>query len=182
MQEREQEDPINTLPNDPDPSLSADDLQHVLGETVGKMKLLKDQLQLRLHLASMEAHDLRHDLLDSVEHLSQRFQELSKTFEGSLEKGQVQLHLGLMELKERWDITKEEAQKALTALSGDKQKALQFFQEARLQAKLGQSEAKDLLNEGQEELGKKKSEFSGQLTQALKRINGSVSDFLHQLS
>lgn len=180
MQNVEQ-DPLNTLPPDAPASLDSEEIQEVLGETISKMRLLKDQLQLRLHLASMEAQDLRHDLLDSVEHLSQRFQDLSKTFETSLEKGQVQLHLGLMEMKERWEITKEEAQKALTALSGDRQKALQFFQEARLQAKLGQLEAKEAMESGQEELGKKKADLTGHLSQALKRINGSVSDFLHQL-
>ncbi len=179
--QQDQYDPLNGLPPETDAFVQADDLQDMLGETMGKMKLLKDQLQLRLHLASMDAHDLRHDLVDSVEHLGQRFQDLSKVFEGSIEKGQVQLHLGLMDLKQRWDVTKEEAQKALTVLSEDKQKAIQYFQEVRLQAKLGGLEAKELAEEGQEDLAKKKNEVTSQLSQALKRINGSVSDFLHQL-
>jgi ABC-type transporter Mla subunit MlaD len=99
----------------------------------------------------------------------------------TVDQGQVQWHLGIMEAKDRWEKTREGASKALQILKEDQQKAEELFQELRLQAKLAKAETRDFLAENKQELNKNLKDISAQSVKALKRMNESIGDILHRL-
>jgi hypothetical protein len=176
--EHEQE-ALNTLPDDADVPT---DLRESIQDTADKLKTLGEKLRVKLHLAGMEAKDMKSDLFDTVDSLSRRLTDYAGTLEKTKESAEVQLHLGLMDAKTRWETTKEQAGKALSLFSEDKEKAKAFLQDLRVQAQLAKAETTDALQETKEELKDNLRDISRQGASALKRMNQSVGDFLHSLS
>lgn len=174
---------LNTLPNDLSNKASdlANGLVGTLEDTAARMRTLKDELAVRLNLAGKEVQDLRDDVLQSIDQLGNKLTHLAGSFDEKLESSQVQVHLGMMDAKERWDITREEAQKILNSLAGGNGKVVQLAQEVKLKARLAQLETKDFLSESKEGLSKNLQELSQQTSQALGRMSSSVSEFIHNL-
>jgi hypothetical protein len=177
---RLEEDPLNTLPSSA--SEFNGDLYVSLQDTADKLKSLRDRLKVKLHLVGMEAKDIKTDLEDSVDGLSRRLSDYAGTLEKTKESAEVQLHLGLMDAKKHWDITKENAEEVLGLMKEDKEKAKAFLQEMQLQAKLAQNEAKDSLHKTKEELSENFKEISKQGVIALKKMNHSIADLLQKLT
>lgn len=173
------QDHLNTLPDDAD--IPAD-LRESITDTAEKMKALGDKLRVKLHLAGMEAKDLKSELFDTVDGLSRRLSDYAGSLEKTKESAEVQLHLGLMDVRTRWEAALEQAGKALTILKEDKDKALAYLQDMRLQAHLAKAETSDALQETKSDLSDNFREISRQGATALKRMNKSVGDFLHTLS
>lgn len=180
---RKEGDPLNTFPEDLGNKASdiAEEWTERLEETAAKVLTLKDEMAVRLHLATREARDLREGLLQSVDKVGHMLSDMAKTVDKKLEASQLQLHLGVMEAKERWEITREEAERIIDVLKHDQSKAKQLLDEARLQARLAKLDTKEFLAESQQEIGKGLKELGQQSSQALKRINTSVSEFLGNL-
>jgi hypothetical protein len=176
-------DPLNTLPNNECVRTGEmfEDMKTSLGDTVGKLRTLRERLHLKLHLAGMEAKTFSDDLVHSVDDLEQRLEGYAKGFDKTLEQNQIQWHLGIMEAKERWEKTREGASKALQILKEDQKKAGQLFEELRLQAKLAKADTKDFLASNTQELSKNLKEINTQSVQALKRMNESIGELLHRL-
>ncbi len=176
--EHEQE-PLNTLPDDADVHT---DLRESIQDTADKLKSLGEKLRVKMHLAGMEAKDLKYELFDTVDNLSRRLNDYAGTLEKTKETAEVQLHLGLMDARTRWETAKEQAGKALSLIKEDKEKAKTFLQDMRVQAQLAKAETKDALQDTKAELSDNLREISRQGASALKRMNKSVGEFLHSLS
>lgn len=176
-------DPLNTLPNNDcvRTGEAFEDMKGSLRDAVSKLKTLRDRLQVKLHLAGMEAKTFGDELAHSVDDLSNRLEGYAKGLDRTVDQGQVQWHLGIMEAKDRWEKTREGASKALQILKEDQQKAEELFQELRLQAKLAKAETRDFLAENKQELNKNLKDISTQSVKALKRMNESIGDILHRL-
>jgi hypothetical protein len=177
MRHEQSEEVLNTLPDE-----NATDLQEAIQDTADKLKSLGEQLRVKLHLAGMEAKDLKSELFDSLEGLSHRLNDYAGTLEKTKESAEVQLHLGLMEARTRWDDTREQAGQLLKLFNEDKTKALAFLQDLRVQAQLAKAETTEALQDTKAELTDNLKEISRQGASALKRMNKSVGDFLHSLS
>jgi len=176
---RIEQDHFNTLPNEADIS---GDLLETIDDTTEKLKALGDHLRVKLHLAGMEAKELKGDLLDTVESLGRRLSDYAGTLGKTKDEAEVQMHLGLMEARKHWEITKEHAGQALELIKEDKDKAKAFLQQMRLQAQLAKAETKESLQNTRSELGDNFREISQQGSSALKKMNKSVGEFLQSLS
>ncbi|HYX31718.1 MAG TPA: hypothetical protein VE954_01300 [Oligoflexus sp.] len=172
-------DPLNTLPHE---SGLTGDLRESIQDTAEKLKSLGEQLRVKLHLAGMEVKDLKSDLVDTVDGLSRRLSDYASTLEKTKESAELQMHLGLMDARKIWEGAKEQADHALNAIKGDKDKALSFLQDMNLQAHLAKAETSDALEDTKTEVSDNLKEISRQGAAALKRMNKSVGDFLHSLS
>jgi hypothetical protein len=173
------QDPLNTLPDDAD---VATDLRESIQDTAEKLKTLGERLRVKLHLAGMEVKDMKSDLVETVDGLSRRLTDYAGTLEKTRETAEVQLHLGLMEARQRWEVAKDQAGHALKLMNEDKAKAKAFLQDMRVQAQLAKAETSDVLQETKTELSENFKEIRRQGAIALKRMNKSVGDFLHSLS
>jgi regulator of replication initiation timing len=172
-------EPLNTLPDDADvPS----DLRESIEDTAEKLKTLGEKLRVKLHLAGMEAKDLKSELFDTVDNLSRRLSDYAGSLGKTKESAEVQLHLGLMDVRTRWEAARVEANKALSLFKEDKEKARSFLQDMRVQAQLAKAETSDALQDTKAELSDNFKEISRQGASALKRMNKSVGEFLHSLS
>ncbi|WP_141734195.1 hypothetical protein [Oligoflexus tunisiensis] len=179
MRQEQSQEHLNTLP---DETLIPSDLRESIQDTADKLKALGDQLRIKLHLVGLEAKDLKSELFDSVDSLSRRLSDYAGTLEKTKESAEVQLHLGLMDARKRWDETLEQAGQALKLFQEDKSKALAFLQDMRVQAKLAQAETTEALQDTKSEWSDNLKEISRQGASALKRMNKSVGDFLQSLS
>jgi hypothetical protein len=173
------QEPLNTLPDDADVPA---DLRESMTDTAEKLKSLGEKLRVKLHLAGMEAKDLKSELFDTVDNLSRRLSDYAGTLEKTKESAEVQLHLGLMDARTRWESTKDQAGKALSLMKEDKEKAKAFLQDMRVQAQLAKAETSDALQDTKAELSDNFKEISRQGASALKRMNKSVGEFLQSLS
>ena len=178
MRVEHDQDPLNTLPD----SADIPDLRESIQDTADKLKTLSGKLRVKLHLAGMEVKDMKTDLAETVDGLSRRLHDYAGSLEKTKETAEVQLHLGLMDAKKHWEVTKEQADHALKLIKEDKEKAKAFLQDIRVQAKLAKAETSDSLHETKEELSQNFKEISRQGSSAIKRMNRSVGEFLHSLS
>lgn len=172
-------EPLNTLPDDADVPT---DLRESIEDTADKLKSLGEKLRVKLHLAGMEAKDLKSELFDTVDSLSRRLSDYAGSLEKTKESAEVQLHLGLMDVRTRWEAARDEANKALSLMKEDKEKAKSFLQDMRVQAQLAKAETSDALQDTKAELSDNFKEIRRQGASALKRMNKSVGEFLHSLS
>ncbi len=180
---RLEQDPLNTLPEETEirPEYTGE-FRETLEDTADKLKELRDHLKVKLHLAGMEAKEVQSDIIDSVDGLSRRLSDYAGSLGKTMDTAEVQMHLGLMDAKKRWELTKENAQEALALVKQDKEKAKTFLGEMKLQAQLAKAETKDALHETRDELSENIKEVSKQGASALKKMNHSLSEFLKSLS
>jgi len=176
-------DNINTLPENFE--LSVDfigNIEDLLTDTEEKLQALGEELRLKLQLAQMDTEDFRHDLLDTVTKLEKKMRQYARDIEGKLEHTEVQAHLGFLEAKELWEITKEHSQKLVDLLKDDPGKAKNFFDEVKLKTALAKLETKDFIKESRKELSQEAKELRKQSQNILKNLNQGVTDLLKRLS
>ncbi len=93
----------------------------------------------------------------------------------------LQAHLGVVEAKQRWEYTKEQAYKVMKLLERDADKAKQLLDEAKLQGSLAKLESKDLLKDVKANVKENAQEWKKLSVRTLKQLNDSMSDFLGHL-
>ncbi|MFW7381276.1 MAG: hypothetical protein ACOH5I_20850 [Oligoflexus sp.] len=176
-------DNINTLPENVNvPTDYMDNAEETISDTEKKIRYLADKLRLKFQLAQMDAEDLREDLTASLEKMENSIKQYGKSLETKLDEAEVQTHLGLLEAKERWEITKDYAQKVMDLLKEDQHKAKGFLEEVKLKAALARLETKDFLSEAQKELSQEADHARETSKRILKKLNKSVTEFIDAVS
>lgn len=126
-------------------------LRHMAQDIVG----LVQNVELKLHLASMDAKDYWEKLKEELHLLNEKAKELAYDFEQKEGEILIQAHLGVMEMRDRWhhleDSTREFAQ-YLKKAEGKGQTQLDWI---KLKAALAAMDAKDI-KEAKETLASKK--------------------------
>ncbi len=176
-------DPLNTIPEKLGtlPTETIEEAQEALEDTAEKLHTLQDTLKVRWHLAGMEGRDLRHEVLDSLDELGKKLRDYAYKLDKKLDEGEIQVRLGLMEAKERWDITQKEAQELLELFKRDSDKAKEYMGGLRLQAKLAKLETRDFLGAARDDVKKGFGDLQRQASLSLQQLNKSVGDFLKRL-
>ncbi len=108
------------------------------------LRRVRDEINLRIHLAGMEANDLwkktLHTRLHRVEQSLERLGERAMAAPGQAE---VQFHLGVLEAQERWNDIEAEVARVLDELEKVPEAARRVVDRTRVQAHLASLEAPD---------------------------------------
>lgn len=132
----------------------------------------------KLHIKT-DAEEKAFELLTSVENLSERLQGYAENFESKVSEGQLQFHLGLMEVMGKWEEIKGEASATLGTMHLDTVPQT-IFDEVKLRASLGKMEVSDLIDKGRDEVNKAWQNITSQSTLAVKNMNQSIGDIIHR--
>lgn len=173
---------LNTIPKDFDLTEEYPrELRELLEDAVQSLKQTNEAWQMRLHLAGMEAKDLKNEVGESLESLTSRLKQFTKSVDRKLDEGQVQLHLGLKEAQDQWQLTKEHADELLTVFKQDQNKAQEFLKELRLQAKLAGKGSRAFAKDRGDELKTSLTELANDSKKTLVKMNQNIKDFLKSI-
>ncbi len=114
----------------------------------------------KLHIKT-DAEEKAFRVLTGLEEMSERLQAYTAGFEDKVTEGQLQLHLALSEVLDRWQLFKQEYEEVFGPLAFDnplKAKA----EEWKVQAHLGQLEANERIVKSKEELSKIVESLAGE--------------------
>ncbi|MCX6130025.1 MAG: hypothetical protein NTX25_13300 [Proteobacteria bacterium] len=178
-----QESPLNSLPEKAniDPAYTGD-VRESLEDTAAKLHTIADQMRLQLHLAGLEAKDYSADLLESLEQMTQKLNTYANRLETKAESSEVQLHLGILEVKDSWEKAQQMANNTFSILKKDKVKAKQLLRELQETAQIAKLETKDALKSTRDDLKHNFKEISQLGREALHLMNQSISEFVKHLN
>ena len=145
-----------------------------------KLHTLSDKVNLKAHLAGMEAKQSWESMTKSINNLADNLRRVKKNAIKDSQEARVQVHLALMEAKDHWD----ELQTHFAPLKKDLQNVKSEFDHARVQAHLASMETREAfeqrLHKVQKAYNKKVSprvdELLSRLKKDIEEVDQSLSD------
>lgn len=170
---------LNTVPEGfPNPPNYVVGIQETWTETQEKIQQFKDTVQLKLHLAQLDAKDLQQEIFTSISELENKIKQLLNKIIEEQDEASLQTHNEIEKAKEHWEITKDHTNKVLNAIRQDKAKVKQLLSELNLKSALAKLEQLDFLEKTRSEMRLEVKDLRNKSLQTLKKLNQSIADFI----
>lgn len=151
----------------------------------GSLKKLIDTVQLKSHLAGMDAKDGWEHLSKRLGKIEQDIKSFGEDLHAESQEARIQAHLGAMEAKEKWKTLKTHLSDLVDDIQDSTQSAHTKFDGAILQSHLAKMEAEDAVRERQEQLRKEWNESEEKVAQSvghfLRDFGAELTDFFNKL-
>jgi hypothetical protein len=146
------------------------------------LQRLRQEVELRLHLAGMDARDAWGEVRGRLQNMERAFRRLGERVGTAGNEAEMQLHLGILELQDRWNEVELHLGRIVDEIERGTEKARRAAEQGRVQAHLARLDVEEDLQVRLDRVrGRLKSLGSGATAEA-GRILGRVVDALNGLA
>lgn len=165
---------------------SSRSFEQLTGQALRELRTLRDEVRLKIHLASMDRRDAWERLRPEVDRVANRleiaFEEAAALGDRFGDEAELQFHLGWMEARDRWHSLEPHVDRVVSHLQtlGEEvaDAADQAVEETKLQSTLAKMEARDFIREHRATLAQALDERWTEIRDEATKVLGDLkSDF-----